>query len=103
MSTTMLPTGANMSMPAPAAAASGSGIIVASRAPQALTASVSARCSSSVAHSGRHIVSLAPAAPRLRPNAFMKKSPSISPTADMSAITPSFMGYIMFTPPGVRP
>ena len=102
ISTTMLPVASSTGSPAPIAAAMGSSIRYASRAPACCAASMTARFSTSVTPDGT------PTTTRGRTNDFERialrmKYLSIACVTSKSAITPSFIGRIATILPGVRP
>ena len=98
----MLPVASSTGRPAPIAAAIGSSIRYASRAPACCAASMTARFSTSVTPDGT------PTTTRGRTNDFDRialriKYFSIACVTSKSAITPSFIGRIATIFPGVRP
>ena len=102
ISTTIDPVGSVMGIPAPIAAAIGSAIRPAFRAPADNTDSLIARFSTGVAPCGTQTIILGLAIfPRLC--TFLIKYFIISSATSKSAITPSLIGLIASIEPGVRP
>ncbi len=101
MSTTMLPVGSPTGRPAPMAAAIGSSIRYAWRAPADRQASSTARFSTPVTPLGTQTTTRG-CAQRFWCTFWMKWR-SISSVTSKSAITPSFNGRIAEIVPGVRP
>ena len=102
ISTTMLPVASSTGSPAPIAAAIGSSMRYASRAPACCAASMTARFSTSVTPEGT------PTTTRGRTNdleriALRMKYFSIACVTSKSAMTPSFIGRMATMLPGVRP
>src|SRR5215204_5766241 len=91
---------------APIAAANGSSMAYACRAPADLAASLTARSSMSVTPEGTHTITLGPKSAcrrRCRGCALRIKYESIFSVTSKSAITPSFKGRMATILPGVRP
>src|SRR3954467_9462740 len=101
MSTTMLPVGSPTGRPAPMAAAIGSSIRYAWRAPALRHASSTARFSTPVTPDGTHTTTRG-CAQRFWCT-FWMKCRSISSVTSKSAITPSLSGRMAEIVPGVRP
>src|SRR5256885_37806 len=91
MSTPMLPRGSWMGRPAPMAAAIGSSMMNAARAPAEIVASSTARCSTLVMPLGTHTTTRGFARNR-RGGTFWMKKRNIFSGMSKSAITPSFSG-----------
>ncbi len=102
MSTTMLPVGSWMGRPAPMAAAMGSSMMNARRAPAEMVASSTARCSTPVIPLGTHTTTRGFASTRRRCTFWMKYR-SIFSVTSKSAMTPSFRGRTARMCDGVRP
>lgn len=102
MSTTMLPVGSVIGMPAPMAAAIGSAIRPALRAPADSTDWRMARFSTGVAPWGTQTMILG-LEKLVRRNTFLMKCLIISSALSKSAITPSRIGRMASMLPGVRP
>ena len=102
MSTTMLPVGSCTGKPAPIAAAMGSSMMIACRAPANSAASRTARCSTPVMPEGTQMTmrGFATQRPGLT---FWMKYRSISSQTSKSAMTPSFNGRMAWMWLGVRP
>src|SRR5215204_2852170 len=106
MSTTMDPWASLTGNPAPMAAARGSSIVYACRAPADSVASLTALSSTPVTPLGTHTTTLGPESERrilLCGCALRMKYESIFSVTSKSAITPSFKGRIATMWPGVRP
>ena len=101
MSTTMFPVGSPTGRPAPIAAAMGSSIKYAWRAPADRHASSTARFSTPVTPDGTHTTTRG-CAQRFWCTFWMKWR-SICSVTSKSAITPSLRGRIAWMVPGVRP
>src|SRR3954468_18779661 len=101
MSTTMLPVGSPTGRPAPIAAAIGSSIRYACRAPADRQASSTARFSTPVTPDGTQTTTRG-CAQRFWWTFWMKWR-SISSVTSKSAMTPSFSGRMAWIVPGVRP
>ena len=101
MSTTMFPVGSPTGRPAPIAAAIGSSIRYAWRAPAERQASSTARFSTPVTPEGTQTTTRG-CAQRFWCTFWMKWR-SICSVTSKSAITPSFSGRIAWIVPGVRP
>ena len=101
MSTTMFPVGSPTGRPAPMAAAIGSSIKYAWRAPADRHASSTARFSTPVTPDGTQTTTRG-CAQRFWCT-FWMKCRSISSVTSKSAITPSFSGRMALIVPGVRP
>ena len=101
MSTIMFPVGSATGSPAPIAAAIGSSIRYALRAPAFSVASSTARFSTPVTPDGTHTTTRG-CANRCWCT-FMMKCRSICSVTSKSAITPSLSGRIALIVPGVRP
>ena len=102
MSRTMLPVGSPTGRPAPIAAAIGSSIRYAWRAPAERQASSTARFSTPVTPEGTQTTTRGWAANRFWCTCWMKWR-SISSVMSKSAMTPSLSGRIAWIVPGVRP
>src|ERR687894_1106074 len=105
-STIMDPWASLTGNPAPIAAAKGSSMVYACRAPADSVASLTARSSTPVTPLGTHTTTLGPESERkilLRGCALRIKYESIFSVTSKSAITPSFKGRIATMWPGVRP
>ena len=102
MSTTMLPVGSVIGMPAPMAAAMGSAISPALRAPADRTDWRMARFSTGVAPCGTQTITLG-LEKLVRRNTFLMKCLIISSALSKSAMTPSRIGRMASMLPGVRP
>src|SRR5439155_1342675 len=102
MSTTMLPVGSWIGRPAPIAAAIGSSMMYALRAPAAIVASSTARCSTPVMPLGTHSTTRGLASQRRRCTFWMKYR-SIFSVTSKSAMTPSRSGRTATMCAGVRP
>ena len=102
MSTTMLPPGSVMGIPAPIAAAMGSSIRYTSRAPACIAESRTARFSTCVIPEGTPITIRGRTSARRRCTRRMKY-PSIFSVTSKSAITPSLSGRTAWMWDGVRP
>ena len=102
MSTTMLPVGSWIGSPAPIAAAIGSSTMYARRAPAAIDASSTARCSTPVMPDGTQMTTRGFASRRRLCTRWMKYR-SIFSVTSKSAMTPSFSGRTAWMCDGVRP
>ncbi|MNC30053.1 hypothetical protein D3C75_783250 [compost metagenome] len=104
MSTTMLPVGSHTGRSAPIAAANGSSMVYASRAPACLVASSTARFSTAVMPEGTQTITLGWCWKSIRCFwAWRIKYLIMVAVVSKSAITPSFMGRTARILPGVRP
>src|SRR5690606_27309335 len=104
MSTTMLPVGSHTGRSAPMAAANGSSIVWASRAPACSVASSTARCSTAVTPDGTHTITFGRRENKRRfLSALLMKYLIMVAVVSKSAMTPSFIGRIARMLPGVRP
>ena len=101
MSTIIDPTGSPTGSPAPIAAAIGSSIVKASRAPAPIEASITARFSTPVTPEGTQTTTRGRA--RRLDRAARMKWRSICSVTSKSAITPSFSGRVAVMLAGVRP
>ena len=103
MSTTIEPRGSSTGMPAPIAAAIGSGIMNTSRAPAPRADSLIALRSTCVEPQGTQTSTRGLGLKNLRACTLRMKCCSIFSVTVKSAMTPSFIGRIVLRLPGVRP